>query len=128
MTPLDWLNLVGGVSGIVGLAITTWTFVRVGNLSESLRKRFLDRHLTEKIERFLEISKESRKTLSTTQVQTIEAGIIHTVEHAYLSPWPWRDRRRKSLVVQLKEELRSKKRLDRVQQLIDLLRFEILVR
>ena len=127
MSLVDGFNLFGSLAGILGLGMTVATFWKVERLAEALRQRYFDRYLGEQIERILAIPRAGRKTLVASSVREIEA-LIHTVEHVYLSRRFGRNKKLKGLIANLSIEIHGTKRLEIVQNLLVLVRGEILIR
>lgn len=112
---------------MVGLGVTVATFLKVERLAESLRRRYFEEYLREKMDAIVSLPKTRRKALTESSISDVNA-IVHTIEHSYISSWFWVHGKRRRLVAQLRVEIDGEKRVEPVRHLVKLLQAEILIR
>jgi len=102
-TWLDWLNLFGGVSSIIGLFVTWYTLYKVGSLRDTmLRRRTRDEFLQEVLRAISELPSDKLKVPVATCRQVEHCAAV--VRSRYASRWPFMSRRLKRELKELVSE------------------------
>lgn len=123
---MELLNAIGSIASILGLLATFYTLYKVTNLPSALKQQSRDKQLTDLIDKITRIP-PAKPAIPDSTAREVGA-LIKTVRLYYISIFPFKQRKLKSLLVTLEEELNGQKQLRVVQFQLGLIRDEITIR
>ena len=123
---MDWLNIVGSVASLIGLAVSMYTLYKVETLTSALKRQSRDQQLTGLIDKIVE-STTTRPTISEPTAREVEF-LLKAIRAYYVSRFPLRHRLLKLQLAIIEEEMAGRKRREIVQNQLQLIRHEIAIR
>ncbi len=123
---MDWLDGVGSVASIVGLAATLFTLYKVSNLPAALKQRSRHKQLSDLIDKIAKIP-QTKPEIPGSTAREVEVQ-IRTIRLYEVSRLPFRQGKLKSLLVDLEKEINGQKQFRVVLHQLQLIRDEVTIR